>query len=270
MILHATTQVWREGSVAMFQSLDQDGSFARGEIHLAAERTLEWDWRQTTRSGAENRYTVTQAFDGPDAYRMKLVQTDEAGASTELVKIAFKRVAKAPAPFLRLRGQNESPAAAIDASLFPASGLVENPLIKEVTVKASPADVFTLWATPEGLKRFLVESCKVDLRIGGPYELYFSGPDVPQADRGSNGCQVLSYVPGEMLSFSWNAPPKFPEERTQRAWVVLTFTPVEPGHTKVRLVHTGFGTGGQWPQVREYFDAAWGRVLGALKEHCDK
>ena len=48
----------------------------------------------------------------------------------------------------------------------------------------------------------------MDLRIGGPFELYFGGPDVPHDQRGSNGCQVLTYVPGEMLSFTWNAPPK--------------------------------------------------------------
>ncbi len=270
MFLHATTQVWRDGSVVMFQSLNEEGAVSRGEIHLSGNRTLAWDWNEVGQDGQPRRYTVTQAFDGADAYRMRLVQTDGRTAS-ELVNIAFRRVPVSPPAFRALKGAGPAvEAMGIDTSLFPASGLVENPLIKEVIVKASPADVFKLWATPEGIRSWLVQDCTIDLRIGGPFELYFGGPDVPQADRGSNGCQILSYVPGEMLAFSWNAPPKFPVERAQRAWVVLTLTAAEPGQTKVRLVHTGFGTGGQWPQVREYFDAAWGRVLGALKEHCEK
>lgn len=273
MYPHACTQVWREGDKAFFQSLHEDGSVARGEIRASADNTLTWDWKQVARDGKAACFTVVQTFEGQDAYRMRLLHSDGNGAPVEVLNIPFRRVTRAPEAFLKLRGggtAGEGPnVAGIDPALFPASGMVGNPVVKEVVVKSSPNEVFQSWASSEGIKGFLGCDSNVELRIGGPYEIYFGGADVPEADRGSNGCQVLSYVPGEMISFSWNAPPKFPAERAQRAWVVVSFAAERPGYTRVRLVHTGFGSEGKWPDVREYFDAAWGRVLGALKEHYD-
>lgn len=270
---HACTLAWREGDRALFQSLDQDGGVARGELKKVDEQTLNWEWNQSAADGKVTRYTVVQTFDGADTYRMRLLAAKDGGAQAVVVNIVLHRVARAPAEFLKMRGDSTGrgpSVASIDPALFPASGMVTNPVVKEVVVKASPNDVFESWATAAGIKGFLGCESNVELRIGGPYEIFFGGADVPEADRGSNGCQVLSYVPGEMISFSWNAPPKFPAERAQRAWVVVSFAAEEPGYTRVRLVHTGFGSDGKWPEVREYFDAAWGRVLGALKEHFER
>ena len=75
-----------------------------------------------------------------------------------------------------------------------------------------------------------------------------------------------------MLSFTWNAPPQFTEERGQHTWVVIEFTPVEAG-TTVRLSHSGWpksglAGAGRWVEVHQYFEQAWGRLLGALTAHC--
>jgi len=274
MAPHACTLAWREGDRALFQSLDQEGGVTRGELRKSDDQTLIWEWNESAADGKMTRYTVFQTFDGADSYRMRLLADREGGAQAVVVNIVLHRVTHAPAAFLKMRGGevgSEGPSvASIDPSLFPASGMVSNPVVKEVVVKASPTEVFDSWATIAGIKGFLGCESNVDLRIGGPYEIYFGGADVQEADRGSNGCQVLSYVPGEMISFSWNAPPKFPAERGQRAWVVVTCTADQPGYTKVRLVHTGFGSDGKWPEVREYFDQAWTRVLGALRERYEK
>jgi uncharacterized protein YndB with AHSA1/START domain len=168
------------------------------------------------------------------------------------------------------KGNAAMEARPIDPALFPASGMVGGGLVKETVVKATPEEVFRSWATAEGLKSFLGVDAKVELRVGGAFELYFGGDALPFEQRGSVGCQVLSYVPDEMISFSWNAPPKFPAERAQRAWVVVTMRPEGDGQTRVRLVHTGFGEGGRWEQVRAYFDSAWTNVLGALKGKFEK
>lgn len=162
-------------------------------------------------------------------------------------------------------GEGHTPAP-IDASLFVASGSPSASIVKEAVVNAPPSEVFKAWTTEEGLKSFLGINSKVDLRIGGPMEFYF-GPDNPYGQRGSEGCQVLSYLPDRMLSFSWNAPPTLPAARQKRTWIVITFAPVEENKTAVRFVHTGFGDGGEWPEVRKYFEAAWPRVLEALTKH---
>ena len=67
----------------------------------------------------------------------------------------------------------------------------------------------------------------IDLRIGGPYELYFL-PDQRRGWQGSEGCRILSYRPPEMLSFSWNFPPSIPEIRDEHTWVVLRLARLVP------------------------------------------
>lgn len=248
MHAHAATQVWVEGGKTYFQNLDEAGGITRGEVRVSGDQRVDWDWNQTTTDGATRRFGVAMEFQPPDAYTMTLSQGE-----VTLMTVPFKRVA----------------AASIDGSIFPASGMVEG-LVKETVVKASPEEVFRMWGTAEGIKSFLGAEARIELRIGGPFEIYFGGADVKPEDRGSIGCQVLSYVPNEMISFSWNAPPKFPAERAQRAWVVVTMGPEGDGLTRVRLVHTGFGEGGQWGEVRAYFDSAWTGVLGALKGKFEK
>lgn len=159
-----------------------------------------------------------------------------------------------------------SPSPVIETSTFVAGGPVLRTLVKEAVVAASPAEVFAAWTTPAGLNDFLEVPANVQLRIGGPMELFFAAGAEP-GQRGSEGCQILSYVPNEMLSFSWNAPPLFPVERAMRTWVVILFGELPSGHTKLRLTHLGFGEGGNWDDVYDYFDNAWGKVLLWLTRH---
>ena len=98
----------------------------------------------------------------------------------------------------------------------------------------------------------------IDLEIGGRYEWLFDGRV------GSNGCQVLSYIPDRMISFSWNAPPG-QATRERRAWVVVETEALGPGHTRLRLTHLGFGQGPDWDETYAYFDAAWDRVLARMR-----
>ena len=80
-------------------------------------------------------------------------------------------------------------------------------------------------------------------------------------------CRILAYLPGEMLAFSWNAPPQLGETRFLHTWVVVTFQGTAAGTTRVRLVQTGFGEGPVWDQDVAYLGAAWGRVLERCRDH---
>ena len=142
----------------------------------------------------------------------------------------------------------------------------------EVLVDAKLSDVWHAWTTNEGVRSFFADESQVDLAIGGPYEMYFL-PDAERGKRGGEGCRVLSYLPEEMLSFSWNAPPKFAHARQHFTWVVLRFDEPMPGKVRVRLTHLGWQEmqaahpehAEEWNQVREYFSKAWPRVLTNLK-----
>jgi uncharacterized protein YndB with AHSA1/START domain len=138
-------------------------------------------------------------------------------------------------------------------------------LRKETLVPATLEDVWHAWTTTEGTKTFFSPQTRVELAVGGPYEIHFN-LDAPAGLQGSEGCLVLSYLPREMLSFSWNAPPEFGELRGQHTIVVLRFEEVEPGKVKVVLRHHGWGKGEGWDKLYDYFDKAWSYVLSNLKK----
>jgi uncharacterized protein YndB with AHSA1/START domain len=138
-------------------------------------------------------------------------------------------------------------------------------LRKETLVPATLQDVWHAWTATEGTKTFFSPRTHVELAVGGPYEILFS-LDAPAGSQGSEGCLVLSYLPLEMLSFSWNAPPEFGGLRGQYTIVVLRFEEVEPGMVKVLLWHHGWGKGEKWDRLYDYFDKAWSYVLSNLKK----
>ena len=154
----------------------------------------------------------------------------------------------------------------IDTSTIPAREAPLRSLVEERVIAASPARAWSDWASSEGLARWLRPAgSHVELRIGGPYEIYFS-MDEPEGSRGSEGCVILSYVPDEMISFTWNAPPHL-ALRATNTWVAITFTPSGAGATRVRLVHTGFLEGDDWDAYHAYFDVAWASVLDRQEAH---
>ncbi len=153
----------------------------------------------------------------------------------------------------------------IDTTLFDASGRVSIVVEHAVEVGASPRTLFDAWTTAEGLRAWLGIRARIELGVGGAYEWLFL-EDAPLGLQGSEGCQILAYVPDQLLTFSWNAPPSMPHARARRAWCVLTLEPLAAG-TRVRLQHLGFGVEGDWPLVAPYFQRAWAEVLQRLVAH---
>lgn len=153
----------------------------------------------------------------------------------------------------------------IDTSTIPGSGSELRALEVETTVSAEPLEVWQAWTSKEALQKWWpVPDANIELRIGGPFELMMT-MSLPAGLRGSEGCRILSYVPGELLSFTWNAPPTLPL-RSSNTWVAITFRPTDEG-TRVRLVHTGFLTGTDWDDYLAYFTEAWSYVLDLLSNH---
>jgi len=109
----------------------------------------------------------------------------------------------------------------------------------------------------------------VELRLGGPYEIYFVA-DSPPGLRGSEDCRILSYVPMKMLAFEWNAPPSFGNLRYRRTQVIVRFDSHAGDVVKVSFAQLGWGTGEEWDRLFDYFDRAWGYVLGNLKKRFEQ
>ncbi len=150
------------------------------------------------------------------------------------------------------------------------------PIEVSARIPAAPADVFRSWTTAEGVRAFLGVEARVRLEPGGPFELEFD-PSQEAGKRGTEGCTVLSWLDGRMLSFTWNAPPRFAHCRERRTVVVVELEAEGPGGTRVRLTHQGFAEGAakepdhaeEWRQVRDYFAKAWPSVLAALRKHAE-
>ncbi|HKA90314.1 MAG TPA: SRPBCC domain-containing protein [Haliangiales bacterium] len=143
-------------------------------------------------------------------------------------------------------------------------------LRKEVVVAAPVADVWAAWTTNAGARTFFARGSNIELKRGGAYEILFF-PDAPPGSRGAEGLHVLAFVPNEMLSFEWNAPPKFPELRKlgPTTFVVVQLQPIGPKQTKVVLHQLGWGAGADWDGLYAYFDKAWDWVMGNLKQRFD-
>lgn len=145
--------------------------------------------------------------------------------------------------------------------------ITDRQIIKTATITAPIDSVWKSWSTAEGLTAFLQVPADMQLERGGKYELYFDPEGTPGL-RGSEGCTVISYVPLEMISFTWNAPPTIPTVRNHeyKTWVTVFLTEAPEG-TSVRLVHTGWPEGEDWAKTYDYFDSAWGYVLKALSDY---
>jgi len=141
-----------------------------------------------------------------------------------------------------------------------ASATNERAISLEVTVNGSLEKVWDAWTTEEGVKSFFSPDCKIELKVGGAYEMYFA-PDAPEGQRGGDGNKILAIQKLKMLSFTWNAPPSLPDVRNERTHVILRFEPITENSTKVILHHDGWGDGGQWDKAFEYFKSAWGKVV---------
>jgi uncharacterized protein YndB with AHSA1/START domain len=145
---------------------------------------------------------------------------------------------------------------------------MERAIEKSVMVKASPSEVWNSWTSSQGVREFLGVDSYIELKFGGRYEILFDNKP-PVGLQGSEGCQILSYVPERMLSFTWNAPPSLPEMRNQKTFVVIQLTQGKDG-TQVDLRQGGIGKGAGWDKYYDYFNKAWDSVLHALKERYEQ
>jgi|GEM_PF-888404 len=149
---------------------------------------------------------------------------------------------------------------------YMTTGLI---IRKAAVIHASVDEVWEALTTEKGVATFFAPKASVELAVNGNYEMYFL-PGAPEGQRGGEGCRILSFVPGEMLSFTWNAPPSMPTVRQSRTWVVLTFQPLENNQTRVVLAHLGWQEGEEWQKAIQYFSHAWEIVLGRLQYRFQK
>jgi uncharacterized protein YndB with AHSA1/START domain len=148
---------------------------------------------------------------------------------------------------------------------FTASAQLRPMTYSEVTVDASPHEAFTDWTNAETVQHFFAPQATIDPTPGGLYQLCFA-VDAPEGQCGNDNGRILAIQTDEMLSFTWAMPPYMPEIRPHLTVVQILFSPVEEDRTRIRLFHTGYGSGEAWDAGRAYFDRVWPNVLESYRD----
>jgi uncharacterized protein YndB with AHSA1/START domain len=134
-----------------------------------------------------------------------------------------------------------------------------------VIINAPVDSVWSRWTTEKGLKKFFAPAAVIELKTFGKFEVLFD-PNAPEGQRGAENNRILAVEDKKMLSFTWDAPPQFPQIRAQRTLVTIRMFATPDSKTIVTLTQTGWGQGQDWQTVRDYFEKAWGGfVLPNLK-----
>lgn len=159
-------------------------------------------------------------------------------------------------------------------------------VVLEITVDASPAEVYRLWTSVDGVKKFFAPDACIDQIPGGRYEIIFAPEKDPEGNsHGTKGAHLLRLVPGKELAFEWitfagdsllgkNAPPVAPltlrNATSLPTWVELSFEPVagRPDQTHLKFAHYGFREGALWGESYQWFGRAWKGVLDQLAAYC--
>jgi uncharacterized protein YndB with AHSA1/START domain len=145
----------------------------------------------------------------------------------------------------------------------------------EVVVDCAPADVYALWSTEAGIRKFFAPASHVDARPGGAYTIVFDPAHDPEGARaGTRGAKVLRADAPHAFDFEWDVGVpglseslKSPDH--EPTWVELRFEPLPDHRTRVRFAHRGFRSGGEWDAAFAFFrERAWPRVLQSLQQFC--
>lgn len=130
----------------------------------------------------------------------------------------------------------------------------------QIDLEAPIQAVWQAWTTEAGLISFFAPAVNIDIRPGGPYEIFFF-PENPPGTRGADGMHILAFQAPTFLSFTWNAPPNLDQVRDHLTHVSIRLAALSESQTRLDFKEDGFGEGGQWDERIEYFLNAWGAVV---------
>src|SRR6185295_2553817 len=127
----------------------------------------------------------------------------------------------------------------------------------EVIVPAPVDEVWSAFATTEGLATWLWRDVRVDARPGGDWIVLYPGGK-------TGGGTILSITPKSQVVIAALAPEQFPAVRATRTRATFEFSAVSPTSTKVTLVQTGWQSGAEWDAAYDYLATGNAQLLGQL------
>jgi len=121
-------------------------------------------------------------------------------------------------------------------------------------------EVWQAWTTEEGARAWFAPECRIDLRPGGAYEMYWE-LQLPKGQQGSDEMIVLAAQEPHLLSFTWNAPVDMGDLRQQRTHIIVRLEALDDERTRLHFCEDGWGEGPEWAARYDYFERAWGSLV---------
>ncbi len=142
------------------------------------------------------------------------------------------------------------------------------PVVHEGIVDASLDQVWTAWATSEGLRSWLAPHAEIDLRVGGLMRTNYSAQG-QLGDAQTIENTILSLEPQRMISIKVSkAPDTFPfPNAIRQMWSVIYFEAAGPSRTTVREVSLGFSADQESQRMRAFFNQGNATTLSQLQRH---
>ena len=128
-------------------------------------------------------------------------------------------------------------------------------------IAASPETVFHALTDPDELSRWWTTSADSDARTGGAFDYRFEFENEPERNHAYTG-KYDAIAANERVAFPWVG-------RLGTTKVDITLRPSGDG-TTLRLVHSGWGEGGEWPAAVEMHEQGWGFFLENLKSYLER
>ncbi len=134
-------------------------------------------------------------------------------------------------------------------------------------VNAPVADVWKAFTDEDEVVTWMTPLAEIDLSVGGLFRTNYN-PEGEIGDPTTIVNKIISFEPERMLSMqNVQVPEGFPWELNfQQTWSVIYFEPMGPDQTRLRVVGLGYGEGGDWDTLYDYFKGANAQVLDALKK----
>jgi uncharacterized protein YndB with AHSA1/START domain len=127
------------------------------------------------------------------------------------------------------------------------------PIVRSAEVRATPERLFELLTEPAALVQWWPDVAELEPRLGGRVRMTFRGGESVVTG------EVTRYEPPRSLGLTWIRA-ESPGVTTQ---IEFTVTAVDPGRSRVEVVHSGWE---QAPELRPLHDAGWAHFLGCLTD----
>lgn len=132
----------------------------------------------------------------------------------------------------------------------------EKALQFSIIVPASRADVWKLFTTEEGLKKWIAPVVKTNLKTGGWIRTNYDKNKTTD-DSTTIQLDIINYLDAEMLTLKVNLNSQFPPEvkmEDKNLQEIIQFRDLGNGKTKITSTMLGWGTGNSWDKAYDFFE----------------